>query len=101
VNTAIRAIVFIIILAAIVFGIVWVYTPIPQKAPEAAKPAATEPAPAAETPAEPPAAAMPPAEESAPAAETPAPAAEPAPEAPAEPAPSAPAEPSTPESPSP
>ena len=39
-NTVIRAIVFVVILAAIVAGIVYVYTPIPEKAATPA-PAAT------------------------------------------------------------
>jgi len=77
VNTVVRAIIFIIILAAIVAGIVYVYTPVP----------GTEPAPAAvETPATPPAEPAPaPATEPAPAPAEPAPA--PAPEAPKETAP--------------
>jgi hypothetical protein len=80
VNTIVRAIIFIILLAAIVAGVVYVYTPLPATTPPAAEapaPAAEPaPAPAAETPpaAEPmaPAEPTPPAEApAAPPAETP------------------------------
>jgi hypothetical protein len=76
VNTAIRAVIFVIILAAAVAGIIWVYTPVSEEA-TAPAPAAEEMAPAAEPAAEP----APAAEPEAPAAEPEAPAAEP--EAPA------------------
>jgi outer membrane biosynthesis protein TonB len=88
VNTATRAIIFVIILAAVVAGIVWFYSPATEQATTPA-PATEEPASAPSRPAEPepPAAEAPPAE--APPAEPPA--VEPPPAEPA-PAPETPAE---------
>lgn len=72
-NTVVRAIIFIIILAAIVGGIVYVYTPMTDMAaPPAAVEAPATPPAAVEAPASPPAEPAPaPAEPTPPPAETP------------------------------